>query len=226
MRKSRISYLVMLSALIAVAACSDGGGSGDGGLSFQEGLPPGNVDGTYSISVNVTSNTCVGTANIVSSMAITLVQDGAEVVYLDEDGREQGRGVVSGDSFKIEEVESGSIGDGCTLSVSGTLVGSITGDDISGTMVVGLDFEGSCGDKQDCQATASLSGHRTAQTEFSMPQQEQPIEPAEGTTTLEPESSSNVSSEGEEAERVATAPATKEPVFSSDERTLWFFHLP
>ncbi len=161
--KKQIVISLFVVVFFAIVGCSGDGGSGDsgggsGGTSFQEGQAPEDVSGSFSVTSTIENNSCGGDVHG-TSMKIVITQNGSSVSIIDQYGNDQGSGVVSGNSFKVEVSDSASY-EGCNMAMTGTMIGTISGDSLSGTVVVSLNVEGSCEELSDCTVSGTISGNR------------------------------------------------------------------
>ena len=198
-------FVVMLST---IGGCSGDGGSGDnggssaGGTSFQEGQAPGDVSGSFAMTTEITNNNCGDEVNG-SSMTLVITQDGSSISMTDQYGNDQGSGTVSGNSFKVDVNDSNTY-EGCSMTVTGTMVGTISGDSLSGTVSVSLNVEGSCGELNDCTVSGTVSGSRV--DDIEVPENDETI-------TIEPESGGLIQ------------PSEKAMKTGPRNRQLWFIEI-
>jgi len=218
-------FIVAVFAVLFAGACSGNGGSG-GGLNFQEGLPPEDVSGTFEITATITNNSCGEGVDVSGTSTMALDQDGTDVTMQDESGNDDGSGVVSGSSFRIEEITSGEVGGGCTATLNGTMVGTVDGDEISGAAVISANYEGSCpSSAKNCSVSANFTGNRVPSTHITVPAGQTPVEtePVEGggTAAIPPEDTipadEGSSPSGASAEKAQRTPTGK--------GSLWFLEV-
>lgn len=164
-------------SFVLFSACSGGGGSQT--LSFQEGLPPQDISGTYKLGDStVNENTCGGEVRS-GERYLKIEQDGAKVTVnnvLDIDPPYTGE--VSGSSFKLVATEEQRFGE-CKISSNSEVVGTVSGDEINITIIGTVNTVG-CEDlPASCSISVTADGMRV--DESSVPTQQVQGSLAKGT---------------------------------------------
>ena len=205
--KKAIVFIFSMLLISNIFSCGGEGGSGDsggdgGGASFQEGVTPEDISGSFSVTTEVTNSTC-GEEVSGSSMTLIITLSSSNISMTDQYGNDQGSGIVSGNSFKVEVNDSNTY-EGCSMTVAGTMIGTVSGDSLSGTVTVSLGVEGSCGELSDCTVSGTMSGDRIDDVE---------VPEDDDTITIEPESSGLMQ------------PSQKAMTMGARKKQLWFIEI-
>ena len=182
-----VVFLVLFAG--SLIACSGGGGSGGNSVeqlsaSFQEGVPPEDISGTYEMTeAEITLNPCQiplkteTPTTPIGETKIKFVQDGEKLGIANSggnnvmwDGTKESEefgisqtysGKVSGDSFKIE-IATTIYGDegnpDCKVETKSVWVWTVTGDNFDSTLIGSMTATPNCSEKSKKYEGCSIGG--------------------------------------------------------------------